>query len=143
MQTLEFKNYELAPIANFLGELKLKARASRGRSKLFKLIFDKNKEYNEELDDVRKAYYETDGNGNFKMENGDRVLKKGGDVGKLNAELQEVMNEKAVINCTEYLEKFNALYQELLDYPYELDNQTALIYDLLMDELEKLEKEGN
>lgn len=143
MQTLEFKNYELAPVGNFLGALKLKARASRGRSKLLKLISDKNKEFNEELDDVRKTYYETDENGDFKTENGNRVLKKGGDTSKLDAELQELMKEKAVIDCTEYLEKFNALCQELLDYPYELDNQVALIYDLLMDKLEKLEKEGN
>lgn len=143
MQTLEFKNYELVPVGNFLGGLKLKARASRGRSKLLKLISDKNKEFNEELDDVRKTYYETDENGDFKTENGNRVLKKGCDTSKLDTELQELMKEKAVINCTEYLEKFNALCQELLDYPYELDNQTALIYDLLMDKLEKLEKEGN
>lgn len=143
MQTLEFKNYELAPVGNFLGELKLKARASRGRSKLLKLISGKNKEYNEELEDVRKTYFESDENGDLKVENGNYVLQKGGDTSKLNTELQELMNEKAVIDCTEYLEKFNALCQELLDYPYELDNQTALIYDLLMDKLEKLEKEGN
>lgn len=143
MKTLGFKNYELAPVGNFLGELKLKARASRGRSKLLKLISDKNKEYNEEIDDVRKKYFETDENGDLKVENDNYVLKKGGDTSKLNTELQELMNEKSVIDCTEYLEKFNALCQELLDYPYELDNQAALIYDLLMDKLEKLEKEGN
>ena len=71
------------------------------------------------------------------------IFKNEDDLPQLQKEMSDLAEEKAVIDCTEYLEKFKALYQELLDYPYELDSQAALIYDVLMDQLEKTEEEGN
>ena len=49
---LKLENYSLAPIAGLLGGLPLSGRASRGRTKLIKLLDDKIKDvqvYQEEL----------------------------------------------------------------------------------------------
>ena len=49
---LKLENYSLAPIAGLLGGIPLSGRASRGRTKLIKLLDDKIKDvqaYQEEL----------------------------------------------------------------------------------------------
>ena len=143
MSALNFKNAELVAVGNFLDSLKLKGRASRGRTKLIKVFAEKNKEYTEDLDEIRKNYFEVDDRGELKKDGDHYIFKNEDDLPQLHKEMRDLAEEKAVIDCTEYLEKFKALYQELLDYPYELDSQAALIYDVLMDQLEKTEEEGN
>lgn len=143
MSALNFKNAELVAVGNFLDSLKLKGRASRGRTKLIKVFAEKNKEYTEDLDEIRKNYFEVDDRGELKKDGDHYIFKNEDDLPQLQKEMSDLAEEKAVIDCTEYLEKFKALYQELLDYPYELDSQAALIYDVLMDQLEKTEEEGN
>ena len=67
-RTIKLQNADLVPVGNFLGKLKLKGKASRGRTKLIKLLEAKNKEYNEDREEIRDPYFEHD-------EKGDRVTK--------------------------------------------------------------------
>lgn len=142
-KTIELKNADLVPTGNFLAGLKLKGKASRGRTKLIKLLEAKNKEYNEDREEIRDPYFLHDDKGSRVTKDNKYVLKdetKGAD---LNKELADLAKEKAVIEFTEYSEKLQALYEALANYDYELSNTDAVVYDLVMDELENnFEKEG-
>lgn len=136
-KTLTFKNAELAAIGNFLGTLSLKNKASRGRTKLIKLVSAKNDEYIEERKDVLEPFIKKDEAGNNVEGDtpGSVVLIKE-KTGEANAAINEIDNESAVIEFTEYSEKMKALYDAIVDYPSEFSDQDATAYDLLMDQLE-------
>lgn len=142
---LTFKNNELVPVANFLIGLDLKNKASRGRTKLVKLLAEKNNEFQKELTEETDKFL-------LKDENGDKV--PGEDEGtfktiegkalEANTVKEEISNEEAVIEFTEYSEKFAALRGELNSYDRELNGQDAIIYDLLMETFENIDEEkGN
>lgn len=142
-KTIKLQNADLVPVGNFLGKLKLKGKASRGRTKLIKLLEAKNKEYNEDREEVRDPYFEHDDKGKRVTKDNAYVLKdptKGAD---LNKELVDLAKEDAVIEFTEYSDKFRALYDALNAYSYELADADATLYDLLMDELENNFKKEN
>lgn len=131
-KTLTFKNEELAPVGSFLNELNLKNKASRGRTKLIKLLAAKNEEYSEERREVLDPYFEDeklleDDDGNIDKDNRAKAAKVA----------DEIESELAVIEFTEYSEKMKSLYSALSDYQNELSNQEAVAYDLLMEQLEK------
>jgi len=134
MNTLKFKNGELVVIGNFFGDLRLKNIASLGRSKLIKLIVAKNNEYQDDLNQIRAHYFEKDESGNFKKhKDGTLVYKQDADKNKATAEVQEAAEDYAVISVTEYSNKFKKLYQALQEYDGEFDNQSALLYEVVMD----------
>jgi hypothetical protein len=142
-KTIKLQNADLVPVGNFLGKLKLKKKASRGRTKLIKLLEAKNKEYNEDREEVRDPYFEHNEKGDRVTKDNAYVLKdptKGAD---LNKELVDLAKEDAVIEFTEYSDKFRALYDALNSYEYELADSDASLYDLLMDELEDNFKKEN
>ncbi|EJF01098.1 DUF1617 family protein [Liquorilactobacillus mali] len=140
---IEFENGELVAIGNFLAQAKLKGKASRGRTKLIKLIEDKNKEYNEERDTVRDPYFQVDEKGEKIVKDNKYVLKDTSKGKELDKELADLAEETVGIEFTEYNEKIKALYDALDNYNYELSNADAVIYDLLLDKLEEnYEKEG-
>lgn len=136
-KTLTFKNSELSVVGNFLGTLSLKNKASRGRTKLIKLISAKNDEYNEERKDALEPFIMKDEQGN-EVE-GDkpglvRIIEEKQD--EAAAAINDIDDESAVIEFTEYSEKMKALYDAIADYPTEFSDTDAAIYDLLMDQLE-------
>lgn len=138
-KTLTFKNSELSVVGNFLGTLSLKNKASRGRTKLIKLISAKNDEYNEERKDALEPFIMKDEQGN-EVE-GDkpglvRIIEEKQD--EAAAAINDIDDESAVIEFTEYSEKMKALYDDIADYPTEFSNQDAAAYDLLMDQLESV-----
>lgn len=136
-KTLTFKNGELAAIGNFLGTLSLKNKASRGRTKLIKLISAKNDEYIEERKDALEPYIKKDEAGNnVEGDTPGSVVLIEEKIGEANAAINEIDNESAVIEFTEYNEKMKSLYDAIVDYPTEFSNQDAAAYDLLMDQLE-------
>ncbi|AWV72555.1 DUF1617 family protein [Latilactobacillus curvatus] len=136
-KTLTFKNSELAAIGNFLGTLSLKNKASRGRTKLIKLISAKNDEYNEERKDALEPFIKKDEAGNdVEGDTPGSVVLIEEKTGEANAAIKEIDEESAVIEFTEYNEKMKALYDAIVDYPTEFSNQDAAAYDLLMDQLE-------
>lgn len=136
-KTLTFKNAELAAIGNFLGTLSLKNKASRGRTKLIKLISAKNDEYVEERKDALEPFIKKNEAGNnVEGDTPGSVVLIEEKRDEANAAINEIDNESAVIEFTEYSEKMKSLYDAIVDYPTEFSNQDAAAYDLLMDQLE-------
>lgn len=138
-KTLTFKNEELAAVGNFLGDLNLKSKASRGRTKLIKLIASKNEEYTSERKDALEPFIMKDEKGNNvegDTPNMVRIIEDKQD--EANSIMDEIDEELAVIEFTEYSEKMHALYEAIVDYPTEFSNQNATAYDLLMDQLESV-----
>lgn len=146
-KTLTFKNSELSVVGNFLGTLSLKNKATRGRTKLIKLISAKNDEYNDDRKEVLEPFIMKDEQGN-EVE-GDkpglvRIIEEKQD--EAAAAINDIDDESAVIEFTEYSEKMKALYDAIADYPTEFSDTDAAIYDLVMDQLETVfesEKEGD
>lgn len=141
MSTLKFKNGDLASIQEFLSGARLSGKASRGRSKLIKLITAKEKELQEDFDETRKPFILLDENGNPIIENQGVKFKDETARQKATNEMIILLDEEAVINVTEYEAKLVNLYDALADYPHELDGKQAAGYDVLLDQLEEL-KEG-
>ncbi|UTC12359.1 DUF1617 family protein [Latilactobacillus curvatus] len=145
-KTLTFKNEELAAIGNLLGTLSLKNKASRGRTKLIKLVSAKNDEYIEERKDVLEPFIKKDEAGNsVEGDTPGSVVLIEEKQDEATAAIKEIDEESAVIEFTEYSEKMKALYDAIVDYPTEFSNQDAMAYDLLMDQLEMVfetEKDG-
>ena len=130
-KTLTFKNSELVGIGNLLVGLNLKNKASRGRSKLVKLLVSKNDEYSGDRKEALDPYFKDgklleDKDGNVDEDN----------KAKAGTVALEIENELAVIEFTEYSEKMKALFDALTDYPSDFSNQDAIIYDLIMDQFE-------
>ena len=75
---MEIKNGEITAYVEFLQNLNLKSRASRGRTKLIKLLEKKIDEFNMDLNSLRDEYFKKDEQGQFIQENGKLVVKDGG-----------------------------------------------------------------
>ena len=137
---MEIKNGEITAYVEFLQNLNLKSRASRGRTKLIKLLEKKIDEFNMDLNSLRDEYFQKDDQGQFIQENGKLVVKDGVSVGEAQAEADKLTNENAVILLDEYEQQIKAMYQALDEYDDELSGTDATIYDDLMEKLEQSQK---
>lgn len=137
---MEIKNGEITAYVEFLQRLNLKSRASRGRTKLIKLLEKKINEFNMDLNSLRDEYFKKDDQGQFIQENGKLVVKDGVSVEEAQAEADELNNENAVILLDEYEQQIKAMYQALDEYDGELSGTDATIYDDLMEKLEQAQK---
>lgn len=137
---MEIKNGEITAYVEFLQKLNLKSRASRGRTKLIKLLEKKINEFNMDLNSLRDEYFKKDEQGQFIQENGRLVVKDGVSVGEAQAEADKLTNENAVILLDEYEQQIKAMYQALDEYDGELSGTDATIYDDLMEKLEEAQK---
>ena len=138
---MEIKNGEITAYVEFLQKLNLKSRASRGRTKLIKLLDKKIDEFNADLNSVRDEFFKKDDKGHFVQDdNGKLVIKDGVSVGEAQAEADKLTNENAVILLDEYEQQINAMYQALDEYDGELSGTDATIYDDLMEKLEQAQK---
>ena len=137
---MEIKNGEITAYVEFLQKLNLKSRASRGRTKLIKLLEKKIDEFNMDLNSLRDEYFKKDNQGQFIQENGKLVVKDGVSVGEAQAEADKLTNENAVILLDEYEQQIKAMYQALDEYDGELSGTDATIYDDLMEKLEQSQK---
>ena len=143
---LNFKNNQLEAMVDMLSNLSISGKASRGRSKLKNKLIDKLEEYNDEAEEARDPFFIKDENGKRKFENDRFILKNEDEREKLASVLDEIGDEQASVEFTEYSEKFKALYESLDNYDRDLAGKDADCYDILMDELENnyaQEKEGN
>ena len=137
---MEIKNGEITAYVTFLEKLNLKSRASRGRTKLIKLLDKKIDEFNMDLNGLRDEYFKKDSQGQFIQENGKLVVKDGVSVEEAQAEADKLNNENAVILLDEYEQQIKAMYQALDEYDGELSGTDATIYDDLMEKLEQSQK---
>ena len=148
-EQVKFKNRELAPIANFLGDIKLAGKASRGRTKLVKLLAEKSEDFQADMDDLKEKYFAKNDDGNYQSQEIDGeeyyVYANPDDKQKHVKEVEEINEDEAVITISEYKDKMKALYDALNNSEVELSNQDALVYDTIMDQLDECfeEKEGN
>ncbi|WCZ54866.1 hypothetical protein [Latilactobacillus phage TMW 1.706 P1] len=130
----------MVAVGNFLGTLNLKSKASRGRSKLVKLLMVKIDEYNDDRKEALDPYFK---DGELLKDKDGKNLPENEENAKKIAE--EMESETAVIEFTEYSEKLKALYEAIIDYPSEFNGVDGMAYDLLMDQLEMVfetEKDG-
>lgn len=138
---MEIKNGEITAYVEFLQNLNLKSRASRGRTKLIKLLDKKIEEFNADLNSVRDEFFKKDDKGHFVQDdNGKLVIKDGVSVGEAQAEADKLTNENAIILLDEYEQQIKAMYQALDEYDGELSGTDATIYDDLMEKLEQAQK---
>ena len=155
--TIEFKNSELAGLANALGGFKLKGKASLGRTVLIRKFAKKQEEVNDDRIDIQKKYFEIDEYGSLrvlkdsegklipKSELADKKdPKKLGEKAakELNDEIKDLNSEKAIIDFSEYSPRFKALKAALEDYPYELESDSAIAYERVYDQLEQAFSKG-
>lgn len=127
-KTINFKYGELVPVANFMAGLDLVNKASRARTKLIKLIAEKNEEYNEDENDAVKDFYE------------DGTLIKGKE-NEVLAIKNEMRVEVCVLDLTEYIPKMVDLRNALDNYSETFADSDAILYDLIMDQLETISED--
>jgi hypothetical protein len=144
---LTFKNYEIIIVANTLGNFDLKNKGSRGRNKLIKRLAEKAKEYNNDLEDIKKPYYKKNKKGEMIVKNNEYIPLDGANLEKLKEEVKEYNDETVSINFTEYSEQYKALWKQLGAYEKELKGVEAEVYDIVLDQLDTAfendkEKEG-
>lgn len=138
---LKVKNGELKPYMDFLQNLKLKSRASRGRTKLVKLLDERQYEYNKDLLELQKEYFKQDDDGNLIAENNHYVFKDPTKEPEAQAEMEKVQNEYTYIDVSDYPEQIKALYNALDTYDEDLEGVQATIYDTLMDQLDRVKED--
>ena len=134
---LSLKNKELAPIINFLSEVKLSPKASRCRSKLVKKLLEKHAELKEDLeviidkfgkrDENDKIIQLEDGNVEFSDDRKEEGIK----------EQQILLDEEVSINLDEIKDKVKFLVSKLDKLDVKFAGNDAVIYDVLMDQLEE------
>lgn len=134
---LSLKNKELAPIINFLSEVKLSPKASRCRSKLVKKLLEKHAELKEDLeviidkfgkrDENDKIIQLEDGNVEFSDDRKEEGIK----------EQQILLDEEVSINLDEIKDKVKFLVSKLDKLDAKLSGYDAEIYDTIMDKLEE------
>lgn len=155
--TISFKNRELAGIANTLGQFKLKGKASLGRSTLIRKLASKQEEYVSDRVLIQQKYFEADKDGNLKTQDdgSEKLIPKSelsdkkdpsklskDSESNLNVEMNELSDDLANINFSEYSDRFKGLKLSLDDYPYELEKEDAIVYERVYDQLEQAFSKG-
>lgn len=145
--TITIQGYYLEPIIVFLQELTLYNKASRGRSKLIKVLTDKQKELQEEVGALIQEYAVIEENGEPKIETIDeesgvgRIVFKEGKENKYLEEYTAILAETLTINLTEHLTLMAHLLGGLDKLETPLSKGDSEIYNLLCEKLENLDKE--
>lgn len=136
----------MVAVFTLLKEAKLKNQASRGRNKFLKRLEEKNKEFNDELTEIRKDFFQVEDDGSLKVDDGKFIFKPEVEEHTelkedLNKRVKELENEEFEISFAEYSNKYEALFEALEHLDEELSGDKALAYDELMDAYENIEEE--
>lgn len=141
MKTIKLENQLIVPVFQFLQEVSLKGKASRGRTQFSKRLEEKSKEFNDALTDLRKEYFELDDEGELKVDGDKYIYKDKSKEEELNEKIKELNEEGFEIQFGEYSTKYEALFTALDNLDEELNGQKALVYDELMTAYEANEEE--
>lgn len=114
---IELKKNILSAIENFLMELKMSGKVSRARIKLSRAIGDALQELQEDVQRVREECKDDDA--------------------EANKQIEELLQEKAVIDLTKYKALMNELYLYLDELDVEMDGKDGYIHDVLLDAFEE------
>lgn len=141
MKTIKLENKLIVPVFQFLQEVSLKGKASRGRTQFSKRLQEKSKEFDEALTILRKEYFETDEDGELKVEEDKYIYKDKSQEEELNGKIKELDEEEFEIQFGEYSIKYDAFFTALDHLEEELNGPKALAYDELMTAYEANEEE--
>lgn len=137
MKTIKIKNIETGQIFNFLQNLGLKGKASRGRTQLMKRLDEKNKEFLDDLTELQKEYFKTDENGDLISDENGKLTPLGeAEEREAVEKATELQQEVVEINFGEHSSKYEALFGALDELDVPLVGQQAELYDTLMDAYE-------
>ena len=114
---IELKKNILSAIDNFLMELKLSGKVSRARIKLSRAVGEALQELQEDVQRVREECKDDDA--------------------EANKQIEELLQEKAVIDLTKYKALMNELYLYLDELDVEMDGKDGYIHDVLLDAFEE------
>lgn len=114
---IELKKNILSAIENFLMELKMSGKVSRARIKLSRSIGEALQELQEDVQRVREECKDDDA--------------------ETNKQIEELLQEKAVIDLTKYKALMNELYLYLDELDVEMDGKDGYIHDVLLDAFEE------
>ena len=114
---IELKKNILSAVENFLMELKMSGKVSRARIKLSRAIGEALQELQEDVQRVREECKDDDA--------------------EANKQIEELLQEKAVIDLTKYKALMNELYLYLDELDVEMDGKDGYIHDVLLDAFEE------
>lgn len=114
---IELKKNILSAVENFLMELKMSGKVSRARIKLSRAIGEALQELQEDVQRVREECKDDDA--------------------EANKQIEELLQEKAVIDLTKYKALMNELYLYLYELDVEMDGKDGYIHDVLLDAFEE------
>lgn len=114
---IELKKNILSAIENFLMDLKMSGKVSRARIKLSRAIGEALQELQEDVQRVREECKDDDA--------------------EANKQIEELLQEKAVIDLTKYKALMNELYLYLDELDVEMDGKDGYIHDVLLDAFEE------
>lgn len=134
---IELKNKELSQAINFLSAMNLRAKDSRHRSKLVKILTKAFKELGEEETKLMEDNHLLDESGAL-LKDADR---KPEDVRTFNKEQEALMDEVVTIEGGLYSKNIDEIPRILAEYDGEMSGVDAEIYDRLLDEFEKEDAE--
>lgn len=138
---LKFKNNELVNVANFLVSIPLKSKASRARTALVQKLSLKNDEFRKFQKELLEKYAQKDDSGELiQDENGSYPWIKETKAEAVEA-FTELNHEEVYINIEEYRPNMKLLSLALDDLDVALSGQEAVVYNLLMDQLEEESEE--
>lgn len=136
---ITFKNSDLAAIANFLGELNLKNKASRGRTRLIEILAKRQEQLGADELALAECYVPK----GKEVVNEDRTLNILPDKqAEFTKEREDLFNEQVNIDMSEYQSLIDAFFNAMNDIDVEFKGQDAVIYDVVMTQLENNMKEG-
>lgn len=146
MKSIKLKNNLMVPVFTLLKEAKLKNLASRGRNKFLKRLEEKHKEFNDELTEIRKDFFQVDEDGKLIVEDGKFIFNEEVEEhpelkDDLNKRVKELEEDSFEISFAEYSTKYEALFEALEHLDEELSGDKALAYDELMEAYENIEEE--
>lgn len=149
--TISIEGSKIASLYGFLSSLKLSGRASRGRTKIMNALESKINEMNSELKEIEKNHIvlKEDGTPKYHAEDdpengivaGQMVYQGDGHQEEYIKEVNEVTNDKYDMNLVEHLRLITYFKKDLDDYDEKLETHEAYLYDLILDELEKMDLE--
>lgn len=132
---LVFMKANLEKYIVFLHELKLESKDSRVRTRFKKVLVEHYQQFQEEMHELKEQHMLKNEDGSFVMRNGAMVPR---DVHKLQHELQELLEEKVLIEAnSERLPTLQGINQILQHCSLQLEGETADVYDELCEQFEQ------
>ncbi|WP_208560633.1 DUF1617 family protein [Marinilactibacillus kalidii] len=148
MKTLTFQNNQIQSIFNTLDATIIEqGKARRGKGKLQKSLIEADKEYQDNLKEIREEYFEVDEQGSIvKDEKGGWLAKEGKNEKEGTDKIQELLDEELKLDVLTYDTKLKAFYDKLNEDEFTTEKGkqfSDIAFDTLMDQLEEVFENNN